>query len=121
MRLRPPSTSIWAIQREFARSIVLNADIVWKRFSNTFINGIDYNRWNSVGGPVIPACTEQQRNDVTAVCSNGNIYFDTTIGRGRYIGLLLRAEKRFSGRGQFLVSYALSDYRRNQRHRHRHE
>ena len=40
--------------------MVLNADVVWKRFIHTFINGIDYNRWNSAGGPLIPACTQQQ-------------------------------------------------------------
>lgn len=98
------------VQRELPGGIVLNADVVWKRFIHTFINGIDYNRWNSLAGPVIPACTQQQRNDVTAVCSNGNIYFDTTIGRAQYKGLLVRAEKRFSGRAQFLASYALGSY-----------
>ncbi len=98
------------VQRELAGGIVLNADVVWKRFIHTFINGIDYNHWNSARGPVIPACTQQQRNDVTAVCSNGNLYFDTTIGRARYKGLLVRAEKRFSGRAQFLTSYALGSY-----------
>jgi hypothetical protein len=98
------------LQRELASDMVVNADVVWKRFNHTFINGIDYNRWNSAGGPVIAACTQQQRNDVTAVCSNGNIYFDTTIGRDRYMGLLIRAEKRFSGRAQFLASYALGSY-----------
>ncbi len=98
------------VQRELPGGIILNADVVWKRFVHTFINGIDYNRWNSAGGPVIPSCTGQQRNDVTAVCSNGNIYFDTTIGRARYKGLLVRAEKRFSGRAQFLASYALGSY-----------
>jgi hypothetical protein len=98
------------VQRELASGIVLNADFVWKRFVHTFINGIDYNRWNSAGGPVIPACAPQQRNDVTVVCSNGNIFFDTTIGRAQYKGLLVRAEKRFSGRAQFLASYALGSY-----------
>jgi len=98
------------VQRELPGGIVLNADVVWKRFIHTFINGIDYNRWNSARGPVIPACTQQQTNDVTAVCSNGNIYFDTTIGRARYKGLLVRAEKRFSGRAQFLASYAFGSY-----------
>ena len=98
------------VQRELARGVVLNADVVWKRFVHTFINGIDYNHWNSVAGPVIPACTTEQKNDVTAVCSNGNIYFDTTIGRDRYLGLLVRAEKRFSRRAQLLASYALGSY-----------
>ena len=97
-------------QREIANNIVLNADVVWKAFNHTFINGIDYNHWNSLRGPVIPACTSAKRNDVTAICSNGNIYFDTTIGRAHYKGLLVRAEKRFSGRAQFLASYALGSY-----------
>ena len=102
------------IQRELAGGIVLNGDFVWKRFIHTFINGIDYNhfnrRINSVHTPVIPVCTEQQRNNVMAVCSNGNIYFDTTVGRARYKGLLVRVEKRFSRQAQFLASYALGSY-----------
>lgn len=98
------------VQRELPRGFVVSADFVWKRFSHTFINGIDYNRWNSARGPVIAACTHEQRNDVTAVCSNGPLYFDTTIGRARYMGLLARVEKRFSGRVQFLASYALGSF-----------
>jgi hypothetical protein len=94
--------------------IVLNADVVWKRFIHTFINGIDYNhfnrRINGVHTPVIPVCTQQQRNNEMEVCSNGNIYFDTTIGRARYKGLLVRVEKRFSRQAQFLASYALGSY-----------
>jgi hypothetical protein len=98
------------VQREVAGSFVVSADVVWKRFIHTFINGIDYNRWNSARGPVVPACAAEQRDDVTAVCSSGNFYFDTTIGRARYRGLLVRAEKRYSRRTQFLVSYALGSY-----------
>jgi hypothetical protein len=102
------------VQRELPGGIVLNADVVWKRFIHTFINGIDYNhfnrRINDVHTPVIPVCTPQQKNDVTALCSNGNIYFDTTIGRARYKGLLVRAEKRLSGRAQLLASYAFGSY-----------
>jgi hypothetical protein len=98
------------VQRELRGGLVLSADLVWKRFIHNYINGIDYNRWNSAAGPVIPACTGEQKNDVLAVCSNGNIYFDTTIGRARYKGLLVRAEKRFSARAQFLASYALGSY-----------
>ncbi len=44
------------VQRELANGVVVSGDVVWKHFVHTFINGIDYNRWNSVGGPVIPAC-----------------------------------------------------------------
>jgi hypothetical protein len=98
------------VQRELARGLVLGADVVWKRFVNTFINGIDYNHFNSTQGPVIPPCLPAERRDVYAMCSNGSMYFDTTAGRAQYKGLLMRIEKRFSGRAQLLVSYALSSY-----------
>jgi Carboxypeptidase regulatory-like domain len=98
------------VQRELAPGLVVSADVVWKQFVHTFINGIDYNRFNSVEGPVILACTATQQRDVHAVCSNGSIFFDTTIGRARYKGLLVRVEKRFGGRAQLLASYALSSF-----------
>ena len=59
---------------------------------------------------MIPACAGAQQDDLTAICSNGSIFFDTTIGRARYAGLLVRVEKRISGRAQFLASYALGSY-----------
>lgn len=98
------------VQRELSSNTVLSADFVWKRFAHTFINGIDYNRWFSAAGPVIPKCTDDQKADLAAPCSNGAISFDTTIGRDRYAGLLVRAERRFSGRAQLLASYALGSY-----------
>ena len=104
---RLPSTSL-GVQRELASQFVLSVDLVWKRFSHTFINGIDYNRYNSAGGPVIRRCDDAERDDVLAMCSNGSIRFDTTSGRARYAGLLVRAEKRVPGHAQFLVSCASS-------------
>lgn len=98
------------LQRELAGGIVLTADLVWRRFIHTFLHGIDYNRWASKEGPVIPACTQEQVSDDRAACSNGNIYFDTTIGQARYTGMLLRVEKRLARGSQFLVSYALGSY-----------
>jgi hypothetical protein len=98
------------VQREIVSGFVVSADVVWKQFLHTFINGIDYNRYNSVAGPMIPTCTPAERRDVHAVCSNGRIFFDTTIGRARYRGLLMRVEKRFAGRAQFLGSYALGSF-----------
>src|SRR5262249_19661473 len=95
-------------QRELAADLVLPADFAWRRFLHTYMAGIDYNRFDRrPQGPVIPRCPDAQRNDVTAVCSNGPITFDNTTGIAVYKGLLVRLEKRFSRRTQFLVSYAL--------------
>jgi hypothetical protein len=99
------------VQHQLGHAFVLSADVVWKRFDNTFINGIDYNRFNSAEGSMIRRCTDAERDDVNVRCSNGPIMFDTTIGRARYTGLLLRAERRLSNRAQFLASYALGSYR----------
>jgi hypothetical protein len=109
---RPPSAiHITAgVQRELGDQFVVSADVVWKRFRHTFINGIDYNRWNSARGATMRPCGATERNDVAAVCSNGPVMFDTTSGRARYAGLLVRAEKRIPGRAQFLASYALGSY-----------
>jgi hypothetical protein len=98
------------VQRQLGRDLAVSADFVWRQFVHTFITSIDYNRWNSVSGPVIPVCTPAQRNDVQAGCSNGSITFDATVGRARYAGLLVRADKRLSRRTQFLASYALGSY-----------
>ena len=102
------------VQRELVRDLVLTADFAWRRFIHNFISGaigVDYNRYNSAQGPVIPRCSPAQRNDVTATCSNGQITFDNTTGIALYKGLLVRLEKRFSRRSQFLASYALGSYK----------
>ncbi len=98
------------VQREVAEQFVVSADVVWKRFRHTFINGIDFNRYNSATGPLIRPCNGDERNDLSAICSSGPIMFDTTSGRARYGGLLVRAEKRVPGRAQLLASYALGSY-----------
>jgi hypothetical protein len=101
------------MQRELARDLVLSADFAWRRFLHNFISGqsgVDYNRFNSAQGPVIPRCSPAQRSDVTAVCSGGPITFDNSTGIAQYKGLLVRLEKRFSRRTQFLASYALGSY-----------
>src|SRR5207244_3924039 len=97
------------VQRELPAGLVVGADLVWKHFSHTFINGIDYNRWNTER-PVLRRCTDEESDDVAAVCSNGNLFFDTTIGRARSVALLLRVDKRFGGRARVLASYAMSSY-----------
>ncbi|HEU0007780.1 MAG TPA: carboxypeptidase regulatory-like domain-containing protein, partial [Terriglobia bacterium] len=99
------------VQRELAADLVLSADFVWRRFLHTFLSGIDYNRFNrQPQGSVIPRCTAAQRNDLTAVCSTGQITFDNTSGIAQYRGLLVRLEKRFSRGVQFLASYALASF-----------
>src|SRR5262249_51432359 len=99
------------VQRELARDLVLTADFAWRRFLHTYMAGIDHNRFSSrPQGTVIPVCPDAQKNDLTAVCSNGPITFDNTTGIAVYKGLLVRLEKRFSRRTQFLVSYALGSY-----------
>jgi hypothetical protein len=99
------------VQRELAQDIVLSTDFAVRRFVHTPLFGIDYNRFNRrPQGPVIPRCTEAQRNDLSAVCSTGPITFDNTSGIATYRGLLVRLEKRFSRGTQFLVSYALANY-----------
>jgi len=47
-------------------------------------------------------------NDPQALCSAGPILVNWTSGRARYEGLLIRVDKRFFRRVQFLGSYALS-------------
>jgi len=99
------------VQRELTRDLVLSADFVYRRFLHTYFAGVDYNRFKSAKGPVIPQCSPVQRNDITSVCSAGPITFDNTAGVAQYKGLLMRLEKRFSGRTQFLASYAIGSYK----------
>jgi hypothetical protein len=95
------------IQREIARDLVVSVDFVYRFFINS-LGSFDYNRFFSAGGPVIPVCTGAQRDDPKAFCSSGAITVFNNSGRVKYRGLLVRAEKRFSRRTQFLVSYAYS-------------
>ncbi len=83
------------VQREIAAELVVTADFVYRRFVHVWLANIDYNRFNSVRGPVIPTST-------------GPIIAHTSSGRARYAGLLVRAEKRLARRTQVLASYALS-------------
>jgi len=99
------------LQQELAPDLVLSTDFAVRRFLHTPLFGIDYNRFNRrPQGPVIPRCTNAQRNDLTAMCSTGPITFDSTSGIATYKGLIVRLEKRFSRGMQFLASYALASY-----------
>jgi hypothetical protein len=96
------------VQRELAADLVVSADFAWRRFLHGLLFGIDYNRFNrQPSGPVIRRCTGTQSSDLTAVCSTGPITFDNSSSIADYHGLIVRLEKRFSRRVQFLASYAL--------------
>jgi len=96
------------VQREIRQNLALNADFVFRQFIHSDMGAIDYNRWDSVRGPVLPVCSPAQRFDPTARCSTGSITFHTSGGRSHYTGLLVKLDKRLSGRSQLLASYALS-------------
>jgi hypothetical protein len=97
-------------QREIAHNLVLSADFVHRQFVHLSFAATpqDYNHFNSARGPVIPKCVGAERDDPAAQCSTGSILVNNTGLRGKYTGLLLRLDKRFSARIQLLASYALS-------------
>ena len=95
------------MQREIARDLVVSADFVYRLFIHNPVLA-DYNHFFSARGPVIPRCVDAQSDDPKELCSSGSINVLTSIGRARYKGLLVRAEKRFSRHTQFLASYAYS-------------
>ncbi len=95
------------VQREFASNLVLSVDFVYRHFIH-YSALTDYNHFFSVRGPVIPVCIGAQRDDPQARCSAGPIMVVDEFARARYRGLLVRLEKRFSRRTQFLASYAYS-------------
>jgi hypothetical protein len=96
------------VQREIARDFVLTADFAYRHFVHLTLGPIDLNHFNSIHGPVIPACRTTEENDPQAICSLGPINVQQWQGRATYKGLLLRADKRFSHGFQILGSYARS-------------
>ena len=96
------------IQREISPDLVLSADFVLRRFVHMDTGAIDFNRWNSVSGPVIPACVGQQALDPKARCSTGPIEVQLSAGNSRYAGLLIKLDRRWSRRFQFTAAYALA-------------
>ena len=71
---------------------------------------VDYNHFtevvNGVQTPVIPKCTAAQLYVVGQQCSNGPITVWDPNNRAVYNGLLMKLQKRFSHRYQFVASYA---------------
>jgi hypothetical protein len=95
------------VQRELLRNLVLSADFVVRSFRHS-PGQADYNHFSSARGPALPRCVGAERDDPRALCSLGPINVHDDLSRSRYAGLLARLEKRFSGRTQFLASYAYS-------------
>ncbi|HEX8068829.1 MAG TPA: TonB-dependent receptor [Pyrinomonadaceae bacterium] len=95
------------LQRQLARNLVVTADLVYRHFRHIPVSA-DFNHFLSARGPLLPACVGAQRDDPRAVCSAGAINVLTGSGQARYTGLLVRVEKRFSRRTQFLAAYAYS-------------
>jgi hypothetical protein len=96
------------VQREISPDLVLSADFVLRRFVHQDTGAIDFNRWNSAAGPVIPACIGQQALDPKARCSTGPIEVQLSAGNSRYTGLLVKLDRRWSRRFQFVLAYALA-------------
>ncbi len=109
-----PSTSAThvslGVQREMVRDLVVNADFVVRQFRHTGTppGFLDVDHFTSARGPVLPICSDAQASDPKALCSLGPISLTSGIGSGRYMGLLVRAEKRSSRGWQLLASYAYS-------------
>jgi hypothetical protein len=99
------------MQHQFSHDLIIQADFVDRHTIHItpggfFGTSVDFNRYYSVGGPVIPACTASQINSPTAQCSNGPIDFWWPGGTASYRALLMKLDKRFSRRYQFTASYA---------------
>jgi hypothetical protein len=99
------------VQREVWHDFVLTADLVYQHFANfssSYPAVQDVNHFYAARGPALPVCSPQQRADPQAQCSLGPITETRAFGHGDYRGLLLRGEKRYTGRWQVLASYAYS-------------
>lgn len=101
------------VQRELAGNMVFGAELVRRRFDDTLLGSLDWNRFNrfvnGVQTPVIPRClTAADVANPNAQCSNGGITFWTPGGHETYNALLLKLDKRFSNRWLFGASYALT-------------
>jgi hypothetical protein len=103
------------VQRELFGGFVAQADFVYRHMihgtpGGSFGVNVDYNKFNAVSGPVIPACTSTaQANDPNAQCSAGPIDFWWPGATSKYAALLVKVEKRFSHHYQLTASYALQN------------
>jgi hypothetical protein len=99
------------VQHELPWNVLVQADFVYRHTIHGTPGGffgasVDYNQFNSVAGPKIPACTPAQANDPNAECSAGPINFWWPGATAAYKALLVKVDKRFSHRFQLTTSYA---------------
>jgi len=104
------------VQRQLTNDLVVQADFVYRHTIHQTPGGffgasVDYNKFYSVAGPLIPKCTAAQSFDPAGQCSNGPINFWYPGGTAAYKALLLKVNKRFARRYQFNGSYAYQDSR----------
>jgi Carboxypeptidase regulatory-like domain len=100
------------VQHQLRNGMMIQGDFVYRHMIHGTPGGffgasVDYNRFNSIAGPIIPRCTATQANDPTAECSNGPINFWWPGATSKYKALLVKVDKRFSHHYQFTASYAL--------------
>jgi hypothetical protein len=107
--LRSYQTSI-GVQHEFGHDMVLSVDWARRQGENVNLGELDLNHFGRTAdglSPVIPVCTAAQYYVPGQECSTGSITFWVPEGRSVYDGLLVKLQKRFSHRYQFVASYAL--------------
>ena len=97
------------VQRQVRPDLAISADLVFRHFIHQMLRGVDLNHFYSVAGPVIPACTAANETLPFVGCSNGPIEASISGGRSTYKGLLVRAERRFSGRFEAQAAYSLQN------------
>ncbi|MCI0661426.1 MAG: TonB-dependent receptor plug domain-containing protein [Acidobacteria bacterium] len=118
------------VQREVAHNLVVTADLIMRRsihfggLNDTF--NYDRNRFerrrvtgvnpltgvvSNVRDPIIPLCTSAaQAQNPKAICSQGAFETSESSANFRYTGLHVSVDRRFSDRGGFIASYALSKF-----------
>jgi hypothetical protein len=99
------------MQRQVTSDFAVTADFAFRHYIHEKLRGVDLNHYNSVNGPVIPACPPALAIVPGVACSNGPIQATISGGNGTYKALLVRADKRFSHRHQVQVAYALQSDR----------
>jgi len=103
------------VQRQLSNEMSVQTDFVYRKLIHGTPGGffgaaVDFNRFNSDAGPVIPVCpTTAAANDPKAMCSSGPINFWWAGATAEYKALLVRVDKRLSHHFSFTGSYALQN------------